>query len=477
MSADLSLPTLPAHERALIAGAMVVDSYSLVTGMIASGDFSDPRHRLIWSAIEACAAADRPMDMINVRQKLSDRGQLDAAGGDEYLLDLWENAAGPGNAEKYARDIAIRATMRRFVGVLRQCTANAYVGDVDPATYLADCERAILEAAGDNRASDGPQHISHFVGEMAREMAAHAKNQKSGVTGLTTGIAALDRWTTGMHPGEVIIVAGRSGMGKSAFMTAMMLGADRAITNRATNEREGVIVVFSMEMQGAMVAARAVAGDAMIDLKSMRSGTQNMNERSEMMRSVERVADMAIYVDESPALSIQDVSARLRKLSRKNKIALVVVDYLQLMNGSTRESRELAIAESSRGLKRLAKEMVCPVVALAQLNREVEKRPDRRPQLSDLRESGSIEQDADVVLMLFRQGYYTALDAKNEASGAKPPMRRGAAFQPVPMVDDGVTDIIVAKQRNGPPGVVKCKFEPHAAMFVNLERDYDDDTF
>lgn len=487
MSTDkLTLPTLPDHERALIAGAMLLDSYAVVTGIIVADDFSDYRNQLIWSAIEACAAADRPMDMINVRQRLVDRGHLDAAGGDDYLLDIWENAAGPGNAEKYARDIAVRATVRRFVDTLRRCTADAYVGDIDPDAYLAASERAILGAIGDDRTLSGPKHITHFIAEMAQEIQAHSANQKRGVTGLPTGVYDLDRWITGMHPGEVLVVAGRSGMGKSAFMTAMMLAADKSMIDRRTGERDGIVVVFSMEMQGSMVAARAVAGDGGVNLKNMRSSSLTVDERETMNRAAGRVANMAIYVDETPALSIQQISARLRKLSRKHRIALVIVDYLQLMSSAPRESREQAVAESSRGIKRLSKELKCPFVALAQLNRKCEERPSKRPMLSDLRESGSIEQDADVVLLLYRRGYYAALMAEEEkqakAQAKQYQHRYGRAASDddaiVPGEDDGMTEIIVAKQRNGPTGVVRCRFEPTSVMFVNIERDYgDDDAF
>lgn len=453
------------QERALIA-CVLLDSatYSLVEGVVQSEDFYSEAHTEIWRACGLLAAARQPIDTVTLRSQLDAWGRLAHVGGDEFLLSLTDSIPLVDHAEAYARKVAELASRRRLILVAHQIASQGYDGSIGSREYFEAAESAVLGAVREGASGTGLVHIAEPLRETFERMQRLAAGAGKDAVGLSTSITDLDRMTTGMHSGDLVIVAGRPGMGKSAFMSDLILSAGHHA------QRSGELVAaFSLEMQSEMVASRLLAVDAEVDLRDMRAARLTADGMSNLVRSADRLYRMPIWVDQTPGLSISAVRSRARRLRARGKLALIVVDYVQLMGATKRGmSREETISESTRGLKELAKEMGCPVVALSQLNRECERRPDKRPQLSDLRESGSIEQDADHVWLLFRRGYYAAQAAKNK------PDPRAPKSDIEPGVDDGVTEIIVAKQRNGPAGVVRCLFREASAHFVNLERDYDE---
>ncbi len=451
------------QERALL-GCVLLDSatYGLVEGIVRDEDFYAPTNSAIWRAFASLHATHRPIDQITLRTELANSRRLEAVGGDEYLLSLTDTLPTASSAESYARTVAELASRRRLIAACIEAAEVGYDTEVAAKDFFESTERSVLGAIRDSTTGAGLVHISVPLRTAFERMHRIASSGGAGVTGLPTGITGLDRMTTGMHPGDLIVVAGRPGMGKSSFMTDLILTAGTL----AMDTRD-LVATFSLEMQSEMVASRLAVADANVDLRAMRAAQLDANSMGSLVRSVEHVHGLPIYVDETPSLSIAAIRSRARRLRARGPLSLIVVDYLQLM-GAPRKGmqREEVISESSRGLKELGKELGCPVVALSQLNREVEKRPDKRPQLSDLRESGAIEQDADGVWLLFRKGYYAAQAAKNK------PDPRAPRSDIEPGVDDGITEIIVAKQRNGPGGVVTCLFRETSAHFVNLERDY-----
>lgn len=455
-------PNLPNHEASLLAAAMIDPSvYRLVEGIVHATDFYSPANQTIWRAFDSLAMAAQPIDQITVREQLIKHGTLHEAGGDEYLLGLFDKVPAITSAEHYAAQIAKLGSVRRLMSVLNTQLASAYQVDLNPDQFIEETEDAVIKAIAATSVGDGPQHISRALSEVAAQI-QRAAAAGGATVGVPTGIHALDDATTGLQPGELYVVAARPAQGKSSLMTTIMM----------SSASRGIVPVFSLEMQAAMVAMRAVAAEANTNIKTMRAAKMSKDDWSDFNRAMIKLSDLPIYIDDTPAISLAQIRSRCRRLAARGKLSSIVIDYVQLMRAADhRMSREQQVGDMTRGLKELSKELGVPVVALAQLNRECEKRPDKRPQVSDLRESGSIEQDADAIFLLYRPGYYAAQASKDVQKDFKGRDIKPHDFGVDP--SDGTTEIIIGKQRNGPECVIKAMFRAESASFVNIERRYD----
>jgi replicative DNA helicase len=428
-------------ERAVLGGVLLEnDALNTVTGLpLRAADFYKDAHALIYEAVLELFGEGQPVDTVTLRERLSTSGRLARVGGDEYLLSLTDTIPTVANIEAHARIVQEKAVVRRVITAAYEIAARGY-GDYGAAEqFLDEAERAVFEVAKD-RLRSPYEHINDVVLRTFEEITAAAE-RKEHITGLPSGFRHLDWYTAGMHPGDLIICAGRPGMGKTAFAMNVAINACRA--------RNAGVVVFSLEMPKEQLARRLLCSEAGVDGNRLRSGRLTRDDWAPLTRAAGELSELPMWMDDTPGLTIMELRAKARRLKVDKGLSLIVIDYLQLMRSGTRsESREQEISEISRSLKGLAKELSLPVIALSQLNRGVENRgnKDKRPQLSDLRESGAIEQDADTILFIYRDEVY------NPESTEK-----------------GVAEIIIGKQRAGPTGTVRCAFKREYTRFENLE--------
>lgn len=412
------------------------DMVDLVLDVLVPDEFYSDANGRIWAALVAMSSAGTGIDTTLLRARLQDTGELAKVGGDDYLLGLTSEIPTVFHVERYAKRIREMAAVRRMIVACHRVASMGYGPVEDVEAYLDLAEFDVLRAAERVQISTA-QPLSATVGAVVQQVVDRPPGR---LLGLTTGIKALDDITTGWSPGQLIIIAGRPGMGKSAFAENN--------ARRVAQEMDPVLW-FSLEMPADQLIGRMLSGNARVDAHKLRTGTMYDQERGLIREAGEGLKKLPIYIDDTPGVNILTVKRQARRLKRKHGLALVVVDYLQLMGAvDTKLPREQQIADTSKGLKMLAMELGIPVVALAQLNRDLEKRPrgDRRPQLSDLRDSGSLEQDADTVVFIYRDEVY------NQASA-----------------DEGIAELIVGKQRSGPVGVVKSAFVKRYARFEDLD--------
>lgn len=433
-----------AAERAVL-GCILLENASMDRVLdvpIASEDFYSEANARVFGAMLELFASRTAIDIVTVRESLSRTGNLTAVGGDEYLFSLTNTIPTVANLEAYAHIVRDRAVVRRLLHVCHETLGLGYGDYGSAAALLEAAERSILEVAKHQNRSPY-EHVRPVV-ERTFERIVHAAELKQHITGLPTGFERLDRMTAGMHPGDLIIVAGRPGMGKTAFALNIAV--------HACVQRRTPIAVFSLEMPKEQLAARLLCSEARVDAGNLRTGYLSREDWPRLTQAAEQLAGLPVYLDETPSLSLVELRSKSRRLVAEHGLGLIVVDYLQLMRAGTKsDSREQEISEISRSLKAMAKELKLPVVALSQLNRGVESRgnKDKRPQLSDLRESGAIEQDADTILFLYRDEVYNA-----------------------DTPDKGIAEIIVGKQRSGPTGTVKCLFHREYTRFENLDEHH-----
>lgn len=430
-------------------GGLLIDNgvWDAVADVASDGDLYRYEHRQIYAAIGALIAAGKPADVITVYEQLerTSAGKGNECGGLAYLNALAQSVPTAANARRYAEIVRERSVLRQLVATGDAIVASAFNPQGRAvAQILDDAENKVL-AIGEQGAkgAQGPQTMDKLVVQMIdRVNELHAKGANE-VTGLRTGYYDLDRMTTGLQPGDLIVLAARPSMGKTAL--ALNIAEHAAVGDGKP------VLVFSMEMGAQQLTMRMTGSVGRIDQQHLRTGALNEEEWSRFAEAMERVGKAPISIDESPALSAAEIRARARRVARQcgaGGLGLIVVDYLQLMSGNSDasdENRATELGVISRGLKALAKELQCPVIALSQLNRSVEQRNDKRPMMSDLRESGAIEQDADVIMFIYRDDYYNK-DSK----------------------EPGVAEIIVSKQRNGPTGTVKMAFVKALTRFENL---------
>jgi replicative DNA helicase len=410
------------------------DAISDVVEILRERDFYRPAHELIYDAIVDLYGRGEPADPVTVSAELTKRGDLVRAGGAPYLHTLISSVPTAANAGYYAKIIRERAIMRRLVEAGTKIVQLGYTdeGEVDDAVDQAQAE---VFAVTERRESDDYVQLSQLMPEAYDEIEKIA----SGVTGqgVKTGFKDLDALTNGFHPGNMIVLAARPAVGKST------LGLD--IARYASIHKRETSVIFSLEMSRSEITMRMLSAEARVPLNNIRSGRLSEEEWARMARRMGEISDAPMFIDDSPNLSLMEIRAKSRRLKQRHDLKLIVIDYLQLMTSGKRvENRQQEVSEFSRQLKLLAKELNVPVVAISQLNRSPEQRSDKKPMLSDLRESGSIEQDADLVILLHREDLY---DSQNRS---------------------GEADLIVAKHRNGPTRTIVVSAQLHLARFTDM---------
>ena len=441
---DLKVPphSLEA-EQSVIGGLMLVNrAWDDVADIINEQDFYRHDHALILRSINALSEEGQPYDLVTVSEWLGARGELDSIGGLAYLSILANDTPTAVNIKAYANIVREYSILRSLIQVGNEISASAYNSDGKPSKQLVDeAERKVFQIA-DQRAGNrqGFEAINELLGRAVKRVEEMYRSDTT-LTGIATGFTDFDAKTSGLQKSDLIIIAGRPSMGKTSF--AMNLAENAALHN------DHSVAVFSMEMPGEQLALRMMSSLGRIDSHSLRTGKLDDQDWPRLISSVSMLSKAKLFIDDTAALTPTELRARTRRLKREHGLDLVIVDYLQLMQvGGSTENRATEISEISRSLKALAKELEVPIVALSQLNRSVEQRPDKRPVMSDLRESGSIEQDADVILFIYRDEVY------NDESA-----------------DKGIAEIIIRKQRNGPIGTVRLSFLGQYTRFENLAHD------
>lgn len=445
--------SVPPHsrdaEQAVLGGLMLdAESWFEVADLLLAEDFYFPEHRQIFEAMLEQDKESKPIDTLALADVLISRGKLEAAGGADYLGDLSENARGTANLRHYAEIVHDRAVLRKLISAGNKIIDNCFNTEGAPVAEILDqAEQRIFGIANERPKDKGPEALNPLLGE-AMDRIEELRTSGSDLTGMASGFIDLDRITSGWQKSDLIVVAGRPSMGKTAFA---MNAVEHAILHQ-----DLPVLVFSLEMPAQSLVFRMLSSVGRIDHSKIRVGKLSADELSKLEGTMRRLKDKPLYIDDASGLSPTDMRARARRISQRHdgKLGLIVVDYLQLMHlKGTTENRVGEISEISRSMKLMAREFECPVMALSQLNRGLEQRPNKRPIMSDLRESGAIEQDADLIVFLYREEVYKKEDTREE--------------------DKGVAEVIVGKHRNGEIGTVKLSFLHNLTKFENLARQDD----
>jgi replicative DNA helicase len=442
--AQLRVPPHSLEAEQSVLGGLLLDNqaWDRIGDMIADSDFYRDEHRRIYRQIRNLLERGKPADAVTVAEALDAAGESEHTGGLAYLGELAANTPSAANIRRYAEIVRERAILRQLVAAADEIAGNALnpMGR-DAKMLLDEAEAKVFEIAeAGARNNDGFVHINPLLTQVVeRIQELHDRDNPSDITGIPTGYNDLDQKTSGLQPGDLIIVAGRPSMGKTAF--ALNIAENVAVDTGLP------VAVFSMEMGGAQLAMRMLASIGRLDSHRVRTGRLNDDEWHRLSFALGKLHEAPIYIDESGGLNPVDLRARARRLYRQcGKLGLIVIDYLQLMaSAKANENRATELSEISRSVKSLAKELQVPIIALSQLSRKVEERNDKRPMMSDLRESGAIEQDADVIMMLYREEYYKP-ETENK----------------------GIAEVIIGKQRNGPTGIVPLAFLGEYTRFENL---------
>lgn len=429
-------------EQAVI-GSMLTDSDAVYSAIesLKPEDFYREDNKLIYEAILNVYSKAEPIDIITLKAELASMGKLDAVGGLEYIAELPDKVPTTANVDRYIKIVEEKSMLRNLIKTANEIISMGYDQTEDVSDVMDVAEQKIFDVM-QKKNSTGYTSIKDVLVESFTKL-EELYNQKQHVTGVPTGFIDLDKMTAGLHGSELILIAARPAMGKSAF--ALNIGA------YAATRANIPVAIFSLEMSKDQVGNRILCSEALVDSNSVRTGELTDENLAKLAETSGELSQAPIYIDDTAGMKIVDLRAKCRKLKLEKNIGLVIVDYLQLIQGSGKASgREQEIAEISRSLKILAKEINVPVIALSQLSRAVEARPDHRPMLSDLRESGSIEQDADIVMFLYRDDYY------NEDSEKK-----------------NIAEVIIAKQRAGSTGTVELAWLGNYTKFANLEKYRD----
>ena len=440
----LRVPPHSIEAEQSVLGGLLLDNaaWERITDVVGEDDFYRHDHKLIWQHIARLINLSRPADVVTVHESLTSVAKAEEAGGLGYLNALAHNTPSAANIRRYAEIVRERAMLRKLVAVADEISETAFNPQGKEARQLLDeAESKVFRIAQEgSKGAAGFRPIQPLLSEVVERIdTLYHREGDSDVTGVPTGFTDLDKMTSGFQAGDLVIVAGRPSMGKTSF--AMNVGEHVAI------EQGLPVAVFSMEMGAVQLAMRMLGSVGMLDQQRMRTGKLLADDWPRVTHAVQRMQDAPLYIDETPALTSVEVRARARRLARQyGTLGLIIIDYLQLMGASSSgENRATEISEISRSLKALAKELNCPVIALSQLNRSLEQRPNKRPVMSDLRESGAIEQDADIILFIYRDEVY------NPDSP-----------------DKGTAEIIIGKQRNGPIGHVRLTFQGSSTRFLNF---------
>ena len=443
--AQLRIPPHSVEAESSVLGGLLLDNtaWDRVGDLLTDSDFYRYEHRLIYAAVGGLINATKPADVITVYEQLQGLGKADEVGGLAYLNSLAQYVPSASNIRRYAEIVRERSILRKLVSASDEIATAAFNTQGKPVDKILDeAEQKIFNIGEEgSRMKQGFQAMDGLVVQLLDRVQEMADNPND-ITGVPTGFVDLDRLTSGFQAGDMVVLAARPSMGKTALAIN--------IAEHVALHEELPVAVFSMEMGASQLAVRIVGSIGRIDQMHLRTGKLTDDEWPRLTEAIEKLRNVSLHIDETPGLTVSELRANARRLARQcgGKLGLIVVDYLQLMSVSSsmsEENRATAVGEISRGLKMLAKELQCPVMALSQLSRGVESRTDKRPMMSDLRESGAIEQDADVIMFIYRDDYYNK-DSK----------------------EPGVAEIIISKQRNGPTGTVKLAFIKPLTKFESL---------
>lgn len=440
------VPPHALEAEAALLGAMILDSRMIgdvIEIIKSSEDFYVQKHSAIFDALVHLYDHHESIDIVQIKQRLADHNLLEDVGGVEYLLRLGEAVPDPTNAPYYAKMVREKSVLRKLIDASGRILYNAYTSRDPVANLLDEAEKEIFKIA------DGPGNADvATLEELLHETYARLESQEGrDVTGLATGFYELDEMTSGLQDGELIIVAARPSMGKTAF--AVNIAEHVAATDKKA------CAIFSLEMSRQQLAQRLLCSRSGVDSHRLRRNMLREDDWPRLHATVGELSEAPLYIDDTPGLTLLQLRAKARRMAARYHIKFIIIDYLQLMSSPGSESRQQEVSELSRGIKAMARDLSVPVVCLSQLNRAAESREGHRPRMSDLRESGSIEQDADVVMMLHREEYYHVNDP---SWGEENPEKKGVA------------EVIIAKQRNGPTGVVELTFDGATTRFNNLAR-------
>lgn len=438
---DRTPPQDIAAEQSVLGGMLLSkDAIADVVEVLKSQDFYRPAHETIYDAVLDLYGRGEPADAVTVANELSKRGDLARVGGGPYLHTLIASVPTAANAGYYARIVREQAVLRRLVEAGTRIVQLGYATDGGDVDDLVNSAQAEVYAVTERRTSEDYRVIADIMDETVAEIENNG-NRGEGLIGVPTGFRDLDALTNGLHGGQMIIVAARPAIGKST------LALD--ICRSASIKHKQASVIFSLEMGRTELTMRLMSAEAGIELQRLRKGRLDQRDWDRIAGTMSKLSDAPLFIDDSPNMSLMEIRAKCRRLKQRHDLRLVVVDYLQLMSSGKRvESRQQEVSEFSRALKLLAKELEVPVIAVAQLNRGPETRNDKKPMMSDLRESGSLEQDADVVMLLHREDAYDRDSARA-----------------------GEADIIVAKHRNGPTDTITVAFQGHLSRFADMAKE------
>ncbi len=423
-----------------VIGSMIMDRDAIIAAseIVTSDDFYQHQYSVLYDAMMELFNEGKPVDLITLQNKLREKEVPPELCSIEFISDLIRSVPTSANVRYYANIVSEKALLRRLIKVTEGITNQCYLDKEKVDTILEETEKEVFNIV-QNRGSGDFVSIKEVVIQSLDSIEAASRN-KGSVTGIATGFYDLDYKMAGLQPSDLILIAARPSMGKTAFV--LNIAEYVAVKSKITT------AIFSLEMSKNQLVNRILAMNSKVDSQSIRSGDLNDDDWAKLMESARLVGESGLIIDDTPGISITELRSKCRKFKLEHNLGLVIIDYLQLMSGGKKsESRQQEISEISRSLKALAREINCPVIALSQLSRAVEQRPDKRPMLSDLRESGAIEQDADVVMFIYRDDYYNR-DSE----------------------EAGVSEIIIGKQRNGPTGTVKLAWLSQFTKFANLER-------
>ena len=478
----------PSNDRAEMAllGALLANNkaYERVSEFLAPEHFADPVHGMIYASIQRRVEAGQLADAITLKAEFEHSRQLDDVGGVNYLAQLLSAMVGVINAGEYGRAIHDAWLRRQLIEIGEVVVNNAFGAEpgVDGRGQIELAESELYRLATENGSTTGFITFEKALAE-AIHGAEKAFRRSGHVSGLSTGLRDLDKKTGGLHPSDLVILAGRPGMGKSALATKIAFGAAGALVREAQAEDpgrkpRGSVAIFSLEMSAEQLATRLLAEEARVSADRIRRGEIGQRDFDRFVEVTRELARLPLHIDDTPALTLSAMRTRCRRLKRTEGLSLVVVDYLQLMRpsvGTKPESRVLEISQITQGLKAIAKEMAVPVLALSQLSRAVESREDKRPQLSDLRESGTIEQDADMVMFIYRDEYYLqqrapkqmAFDSEEKFQNALDKWQRDMETV------HNKAEVLIEKQRHGPTGKIDLLFEGEFTRYADLDVHHD----
>ncbi|MEY8371126.1 replicative DNA helicase [Aerococcaceae bacterium 50-4] len=456
---DHTTPPQSIEAEQAVLGAILLDSdvFISVLEFVSADDFYNRANQLIFEAMEELNRDDEAIDALTVQQKLNNMHMLENVGGYEYIFQLANDTPTAANAEYYARIVEEKSLLRKLIQASNKIARESFEQEESVSVILDEAEKSILNVA-ENRNRNGFIHIRDVVFESMQNLDDLSKNGQD-VTGIPTGYPDLDAMTAGLQPEELIILAARPAVGKTAFALN--------IAQNVATKQDGVVAVFSLEMGAESLVNRMICAEGSINAGHLRTGQLTEDEWSDLIVASGALSEADIYIDDTPGIRVTEIRSKSRRLLKeRGRLDLIVIDYLQLIEGSGKrnENRQQEVSEISRQLKKIAKELHVPVIALSQLSRGVEQRQDKRPVLSDIRESGSIEQDADIVAFLYRDDYYERGEGEDDDGGE-------------PRLEDNIVEVIIEKNRSGARGTVKLIFTKEFNKFSSVSFRTDDEMF